>query len=117
MLENHVLWAWSEIMALPVIFLYYGVMEYWENSYRILCTQDPRQTGFMQRSGFTKPFCQSQTITPVLHCSTAPTTPGLGGWLLAPFQGGSKQSHVLWAWILYYHPVSSMEVRASTGGP
>ena len=111
--ENHVLWAWSKTMALPVIFLSFersdGVLDDWSiggTSYRIFSTQGPRETVFVLPSGLTKPFSQSQIITPLLQqprdlrarfwptsrgLQTKPRPLGVDSLLMAKTTCGSKR--------------------------
>ena len=104
--ENHVLWAWSETMALPVVFLSFarsdGVLDDWSIG-KHLTAYSPRKVQGRQclcgLSDFKNPSLNSR---PLLQYSITPTTLGSEGTLLAPLPGGSKQSHVLWAWVLYF---------------
>jgi hypothetical protein len=93
--ENHALWVWSETVALPVMVLSFarsnGVLDDWSiENYR---SGYPPRTVHGKPCWYELPCFQNPSFnsSPLLHHSN---TPG-------PLRGGSKQSHVLWAWILY----------------
>ena len=94
--ENHVLWAWSEMMALPVIFLSFarsdGVLDDWSIG-KHLTGYSPRKVQGRQclcgLPDFQNPSLNSR---PLLQYSITPTTPGSEGRLLAPFQGAPNKA-------------------------
>jgi hypothetical protein len=89
-------------MALPFIVVSFtrsnGVVDEWSDGKIAPDTPQVRPTRALvvRPSGFSKPFSHLQTIAPLLP-----------QWILwhalGPLPGGSAQSHVLWAWILYWY--------------
>jgi hypothetical protein len=94
--ENHGLWAWSEMMALPVMVISLtwsnGVVDDWSNG--------RNRTGYpARRAKHSQVLCrvldlQSPSLDsrPLLHYSITPTTIGSECTLLAPFQGGPDKA-------------------------
>jgi hypothetical protein len=97
--ENHVLCAWSEMIPLPVVFLSFarsdGALDDWSIGKHLTGYSPRKVQGRHCLCGlpdFQNPSLDSR---PLLQ---QPRHLRARFW---PLPGGSKQSHVLWTWILY----------------